>query len=288
MGLTVFFSTESLKLFMRHQLATILGYPSLTSASRTCLHGLDSKLSFTSSCALVPHVNRQNQTGASTQACLNHLKYLLWLGRASPWILSKDYHLLVNCVLVVVDQFSKYSHFIPLSHPFTALTVAKSSLHNVYRLHGLPTSIVSDRDRVFTSRFWQELFRLTGVTLKMSSTYHPQTDGQTERVNQCVETFLHCFVSASPAKWVDWIYLAEYCYNTSWHSSLGHSLFFVLYGHHPRHFGISDSAAVQSVSLEEWLNEKSMMTTLIQQHLTRAQKQMKAQADKSRSKNVCW
>jgi hypothetical protein len=120
-----------------------------------------------------------------------------------------------NCILVVVDRFSKYSHFIPLSHPFTAMTVAKSFLASVYRLHGMPTSIISDRDRVFTSQFWQELFRLTGVTLKMSSAYHPQTDGQTERVNQCLETFLRCFVSATPSKWAGWIYLAEFWYNTS-------------------------------------------------------------------------
>jgi hypothetical protein len=71
------------------------------------------------------------------------------------------------------DRFSKYGHFLPMSHPFTALTVAKSFLTNVYRLHGLPTSIVSDRDRMFTSQFWQELFRLASVTLKMSSAYHP-------------------------------------------------------------------------------------------------------------------
>ena len=188
-----------------------------------------------------------------------------------------------NCILVIVDRFSKYSHFIPLAHPFTAITVAKAFLNTVYRLHGLPTSIVSDRDRVFTSRLWQELFRLFGVTLKMSSAYHPQTDGQTERVNQCLETFLRCFVSASPSKWIDWIYLAEYWYNTSWHSSLGHSPFYILYGHNPRHFGLTAADVVPSVSLDEWLANKSLMTNLIQQHLARAQKRMKTQADKGRS-----
>jgi transposase InsO family protein len=188
-----------------------------------------------------------------------------------------------NCILVIVDRFSKYGHFVPLSHPFTALTVAKTFISNVYRLHGLPTSIISDRDRVFTSQLWQELFCLAGVSLKMSSAYHPQTDGQTERVNQCLETFLRCFVNACPAKWIDWIYLAEYWYNTSWHSSLGHSPFYVLYGHHPRHFGIADVDAVSPTQLEDWLHEKSMMNVLIQQHLTRAQKRMKAQADKGRS-----
>lgn len=107
-----------------------------------------------------------------------------------------------NCILVVVDRFSKYAHFLPLAHPYTALSVAKLFLQQVYRLHGLPDSIVSDRDRVFTSQLWQALFRLANVTLKMSTAYHPQTDGQTERVNQCMETFLRCFVSACPSKWL--------------------------------------------------------------------------------------
>jgi transposase InsO family protein len=89
----------------------------------------------------------------------------------------------MNAILVVVDKFSKFSHFLPLSHPFTALAVAKVFFSKVYRLHGMPMTIISDRDRIFTSNLWKELFKLAGVTLSMSSTYHPQTDGQTERVN---------------------------------------------------------------------------------------------------------
>jgi hypothetical protein len=101
-----------------------------------------------------------------------------------------------NCILVVVDKFSKYSHFIPLHHPFTTAVVAQTFLHNVYKLHGLPAAIISDRDRVFTSQFCQELFKAAKVQLQMSSANHPQMDGQTKRVNQCLETFLHCFVHA--------------------------------------------------------------------------------------------
>ena len=85
-----------------------------------------------------------------------------------------------NCILVVVDKFSKFAHFIPLLHPFTATPVAKIFLDNIYRLHGMPCHIISDRDRIFPSSFWLELFKLAKTTLCMSLAYHPQSDGQTE------------------------------------------------------------------------------------------------------------
>lgn len=103
-----------------------------------------------------------------------------------------------NSILVVVDKMSRYAHFLPLTNPFTAFQVAMVYMNNVFKLHGLPTAMVSDRDRVFTSTVWQELFKLTGTQLRMSTAYHPQTDGQTERVNQCLETYLRCFVHACP------------------------------------------------------------------------------------------
>lgn len=89
----------------------------------------------------------------------------------------------VNCILAVVDIFSKYAHFIGLKHPFSAASVAKLFLSHVYKLHGMPLAMVSDRDRIFTSKPWQELFHLAKVDLRMSTAYHPQSDGQTERVN---------------------------------------------------------------------------------------------------------
>jgi len=84
-----------------------------------------------------------------------------------------------DTILVVIDKLTKYAHFICLAHPYTAITVAQAFLANIYKLHGMPSVIISDRDRVFTSAFWQELFKLTETTLNMSSSYHPQTDGQT-------------------------------------------------------------------------------------------------------------
>lgn len=115
-----------------------------------------------------------------------------------------------DTILVVIDKFTKYGHFIPITHPFTALTVEQVFMNHVYKLHGMPKVIVLDRDRVFTSSLWKELFRLADTVLNMSSAYHPQMDDQTERLNQCLETYLRCFVQACPSKWAQWIPLAEY------------------------------------------------------------------------------
>uniref|UniRef100_A0A2N9J8Y4 Reverse transcriptase n=1 Tax=Fagus sylvatica TaxID=28930 RepID=A0A2N9J8Y4_FAGSY len=108
-----------------------------------------------------------------------------------------------SVILVVVDRLTKYVHFIPLSHPYTAAKVASLFMQHVFKLHGLPSSIVSDRDTAFTSIFWQELFIKQGIELAMSSAYHPQTDGQTEVVNRSLEQYLRAFASDKPQQWVE-------------------------------------------------------------------------------------
>lgn len=88
-----------------------------------------------------------------------------------------------DSILVAIDKFSKYAHFIPLKHPYIAAHIAQVYVDYVYKLHGLPLKIISDRDKVFTSKFWQMLFKLTDTELNMSSARHPETDGQIERLN---------------------------------------------------------------------------------------------------------
>jgi len=106
-----------------------------------------------------------------------------------------------DVILVVVDRFTKYAHFLPMSHPFTVQDVITLFLDNIFELHGIPTVIVSDRDRIFTSHLWQALFKSLGVNLHLSTAYHPETDGQTERVNQCLENYLRCMCFTQPKKW---------------------------------------------------------------------------------------
>lgn len=187
-----------------------------------------------------------------------------------------------DCILVVVDKFSKYSHFLPLAHPFLALSVAKLFMKNIFKLHGLPLVIIFFRDKVFTSQLWEHLFEGAGTKLHFSSAYHPQSDGQTERVNQCLEIYLRCFVHSVPSKWAAWLHLAEYWYNTSYHSAIHATPFEVLYGHPPNHFGIGISDC-SIPEMDTWFKEKKLMQQLVQQHLHRAQQQMKHFADKKRS-----
>jgi len=126
-----------------------------------------------------------------------------------------------SVILTVVDRFSKYAHFIALSHPYTASSVARAFFDGIVRLHGFPTSIVSDRDPVFTSHMWRDLFKMAGVQLRLSTAFHPQTDGQSEIVNKVLAMYLRCATGDRPRAWVDWLAWAEYCYNTSYHGASG-------------------------------------------------------------------
>ena len=185
-----------------------------------------------------------------------------------------------NVIMVVVDRFTKYGHFIPLSHPFSVTTVATAYLDNVYKLHGNPTSIVSDRGPKFLSNFWQDLFKLQGVTLHLSSAYHPQTDGQTEVVNRCLEAYLRCVTGCYPDKWCRWLSLAEFWYNTNFHTSLELTPFQALYGipapiHIPYIPGDSLVAAVDRL-----LVEKEDMIKVLHHQLSNAQHRMKQLADR--------
>ena len=100
-----------------------------------------------------------------------------------------------SVIMVVVDRLTKYAHFCALSHPFKESTFAITFMDTIQKLHGNPKVIVSDRDPIFIGNFWTDLFSCLGTQLAHSSSYHPQSDGQTEIVNKCLEGYLHFFVS---------------------------------------------------------------------------------------------
>lgn len=186
-------------------------------------------------------------------------------------------------ILVVVDRLTKYSHFIPLKHPYTAFTMANLFLDNVVKLHGVPLSIVSDRDAVFTSKFWKQLFKAVGTTLSYSSAYHPQTDGQSERVNQCLEQYLRCAAHATPKQWRKWLPMAEFWYNSSFHTSLGCTPFKALYGDDPNFGALPNIGDTTEQDLGDVPAERQAFLNLLREQLLRAQVRMKHQADKHRS-----
>ena len=136
---------------------------------------------------------------------------------------SKGYDFL----LTVVDKFSKMVHLIPCTQKVTASEVAQLVYDGVVRLHGFPERILSDRDSRFTSRFWQALWKLTGTRLAMSTSYHPQTDGQTENVNRVVQDILRAYVSDDRRDWDRYLTATEIAINSSRHASTGYTPYFL-------------------------------------------------------------
>lgn len=133
-------------------------------------------------------------------------------------------------IFVVVDRLTKYAHFMAIKKTNSTKQIAKVFCKNIYKLHGLLKVIVSDRHVKFKGNFWNDFCNQATITLNMSLSYHPQTDGQTEIVNKCLETYLRCFVTDKHNKWSQWLHLAKWWYNTTHHALAKMTPFKVLYG----------------------------------------------------------
>ena len=138
-----------------------------------------------------------------------------------------------SAIFVVVDRLTKMVHFLPTADSATAEETAALFRDRVFVLHGMPQSIVSDRDSKFTSAFWQELHRLLGVKLNMSTANHPQTDGQTERMNRVLEDMLRHFINKHHNDWDQYLATAEFAINNAENSSVQNTPFWLNYGRHP-------------------------------------------------------
>ena len=135
-----------------------------------------------------------------------------------------------DSIWVIVDRLTKSARFIPVKSTRMAAKLAELYMKWVVRFHGVPKSIVSDRDPLFTSGFWKSLQEALGSGLHLSTAYHPQTDGQMERVNRILEDLLRACILDFGGSWDDHLHLVEFAYNNSYQSSIGMAPFEALYG----------------------------------------------------------
>ncbi|KAK4278290.1 hypothetical protein QN277_016155 [Acacia crassicarpa] len=186
-------------------------------------------------------------------------------------------------IMVVVDRFSKYATFIAAPTDCTAEEAARLFFKNVVKYWGLPKTIISDRDPRFTGKLWTELFKLLGTELHFSTSFHPQTDGQTERVNSLLECYLRHFVSANQKDWAKLLDVAQFSYNLQKSEATGSSPFEVVMGQQPltphalatTYKGKSPGAYHMAKSWQE-------QAEVTRSYLVKAAKRMKKFADRKR------
>ncbi|KAL2010903.1 hypothetical protein VTN00DRAFT_3621 [Thermoascus crustaceus] len=141
--------------------------------------------------------------------------------------------IIYDSILVIVDRLTKYAYFLPYKKSSNAEELAYTFLQIIFGNHGMPEEFVSDKDKLFTSGFWQTLTRQLGSKHKLSTTAHPQTDGQTEWMNQILEQYLRCYINYQQDNWVELLPMAQFAYNSAKNKTTQESLFYANYGFEP-------------------------------------------------------
>ena len=138
-----------------------------------------------------------------------------------------------DAIITIVDRLTKMAHFIPTTTTVTAKQVANLFINNIFKLHGVPQDIISDRDPRFISNFWKELCKLLGTKQNMSTPYHPETDGQSERMNRILEEMLRHYVASHQEDWHTYLPTCEFAINNAVQDSTRFSPFYLTYGYNP-------------------------------------------------------
>jgi len=187
-----------------------------------------------------------------------------------------------NSILVVVDRLTKIVHFIPTTEKTSAEELARLFRDNVWKLHGLPESIISDRGPQFAAELMWELNEILGVKSKLSMAFHPQTDGQTERVNQELEQYLRMIIDHRQEQWPEWLGMAEFVYNNKAHSSTRMTPFKANYRQDPR-MGFEGRKKGKYAGAEKFIKKMKEIQEEAKATLGKAQADMKKYADRKRS-----
>jgi transposase InsO family protein len=188
-----------------------------------------------------------------------------------------------DALLVIVDRLSRYTILIPTVTTITAVDTAHLFYDHIFRHFGMPTSIVSDRDVRFTSMFWQELFDCLGTNLRLSSAYHPQTNGLTERTNRTIEQLLRNLINPDLTDWDQHLSSIQFCINSTENASTKISPMHLLYGHEPRQpTSLIHTTDSPLPTVSKFLNSRQQMLQEAKSKLASAQLQQKQSADKSR------
>ena len=178
-----------------------------------------------------------------------------------------------DSILVAIYRLSKWAHFIATMSDITSLGVAQLFRDSVWKLHGLPKEVISDRGPQFVSNFMRGLSEILGIKVAASTAYHPQTNGQTERVNQEVEQFLRLFINQRQDDWYDWLSIAEFAYNDWVHASTQTSPLMLDAGQNPQ-LGFEPIHESQLESLENFASRMAQAMEEAQAALVKAASDM--------------
>jgi len=159
-----------------------------------------------------------------------------------------------DSILVVCDRFSKMSHFVATTEKTTAEGLARLFRDNMWKLHGLPESVISDRGSQFAAGLTKELNKMLGIETKLFMAYHPQTDRQTERTNQELEQYLRMYINHRQNNWSEWLAMAEFAFNNKVHTATKISPFKVNYRREPR-MGFNIRKKEKNEKAEEFARE---------------------------------